>query len=310
MDEPTYGMAMLDLPDGTVLFSHSARDLWVYQPSGAPLLAGKPVITSVTLNGDGSYHLVGTGFNGISEGATYGDDKQMNSNYPLVRLTEAFSGHVVYARTYGWSRTSVQTGALLVSTECRLPASLPPGQYSLVVVANGFSSDPYPLAPSVFAFCYGDGTDQFCPCYNSGAPLHGCQNSAGTGGAVLGATGTASLSADSLQLACSGELPTALSVVLQGNTPIFPVNYGDGLRCAAGTLKRLYVKNAVGGVVTAPQGGDPSISAQSAALGDPLAYGASRIYQIYYRDPNPSYCASPFGSTFNVSNAIAIAWGN
>jgi len=52
------------------------------------------------------------------------------------------------------------------------------------------------------------------------------------------------------------------------------VNYGDGLRCAAGTLKRLFVKTASGGMVTAPQGGDPSISARSSALGDPLFYGS------------------------------------
>jgi hypothetical protein len=310
LDTSTYATAMLDLPDGSVLFSSTYNGTFVYQPSGAPLLAGKPTITSVSLNGDGSYHVVGTGFNGISEGATYGDDKQMNSNYPLVRLTDALTGHVFYARTYGWSATGVQTGSAPITTEFRLPGSLPPGLYTFVVVANGFSSDPRPLAPSIDAFCFGDGTDQFCPCYNSGAALHGCQNSAGTGGARLGATGAASLSADTVQFTCSGELPSALSIVLQGSAVIFPVNYGDGLRCAAGTLKRLFVKSASGGVVTVPQGGDPSISARSAALGDPLLYGASRIYQVYYRDPNPTYCPGPSGGTFNTSNAVAIEWGS
>ena len=51
--------------------------------------AGKPVITSMSTNADGSYHLTGTGFNGISEGASYGDDAQMDSNYPLVRFEDA-----------------------------------------------------------------------------------------------------------------------------------------------------------------------------------------------------------------------------
>jgi hypothetical protein len=94
---------MLDLPDGTVLFSSTYNGLYVYQPGGSPLPSGKPTITRVRSNGDGSYHLVGTGFNGISEGASYGDDKQMNSNYPLVRVTDALSGNVFYARTYDWS---------------------------------------------------------------------------------------------------------------------------------------------------------------------------------------------------------------
>lgn len=137
---PTYQEAMLDLPDGSVLYSHFARQLYVYMPSGAPLAIGKPTINSITPNGDGSYHLIGTKLNGISEGASYGDDLQMNSNYPLVRLTADHS--VYYARTYNWSRTSVQTGSAPVSTEFVLPAGLPPGDYSLEVVANGNPSDP------------------------------------------------------------------------------------------------------------------------------------------------------------------------
>src|ERR1019366_2006292 len=88
---------MLALPDGTVLYTQVQQDtygadnndtLYIYTPDGVPLAAGKPVIKSITLNPDGSYHLVGTGLNGISEGAAFGDDAQMNSNYPLVRFTD------------------------------------------------------------------------------------------------------------------------------------------------------------------------------------------------------------------------------
>ncbi len=80
-------------------------------------------------------------FNGISEGAAYGDDAQMNSNYPLARMTNA-NGDVFYCRTYNWSSTGVMTGSALVTTEFTPPAGLAPGTYSLVVVANGNSSDP------------------------------------------------------------------------------------------------------------------------------------------------------------------------
>jgi hypothetical protein len=69
------------------------------------------------------------------------------------------------------------------------------------------------------------------------------------------------------------------------------------------------VKGAVGGSITAPQSGDPSISLRSAALGDAIPLGATRIYQVYYRDSSASFCPNPQGGTFNVSNAIAIAWG-
>src|SRR5262249_24916506 len=92
---------------------------------------------------DGTYHLTGTLFNGISEGAGYGDDAQMDSNYPLVRLTDMLSGTVYYARTFNWSRTSVMTSNQMVSTEFALPAGLPVGNYLLVVIANGIASDPY-----------------------------------------------------------------------------------------------------------------------------------------------------------------------
>lgn len=136
-----YGTRMLDLPDGTVLFSASMSLLFVYQPDGAPLDSGKPVITSITTNADGSYLLTGTGLNGISAGAAYGDDAQMDSNYPLVRMTDT-SSNVYYARTFNWSSTGVMTGTNLVTTQFTLPTNLPPATYSLVAVANGISSDP------------------------------------------------------------------------------------------------------------------------------------------------------------------------
>jgi Tol biopolymer transport system component len=163
---------------------------------------------------------------------------------------------------------------------------------------------------SAFAsFCLGDGTGAACPCSNSGMAGHGCENSSTTGGAILTGTGVASLSADTVHLTSSGEKPTATSVLLSGSATVNSLHYGDGLRCVGGTLKRLYTHNAVGGVVTMPQGTDPSISARSAASGDVLQFGSTRNYQIYYRDPSTTFCPSPNGSTFNISNAIAIAWG-
>ena len=141
VNHPSYWTAMLDLPDGTVLYSEFGSLLYVYHPDCSPLAAGKPTITTITPNVDGSYLLTGTLLNGISEGAAYGDDWQMNSNYPIVRLTDA-AGNVYYARTFNWSSTSVMTGTTPETTEFRLPTGLVAGTYSLVVVANGNSSAP------------------------------------------------------------------------------------------------------------------------------------------------------------------------
>jgi Tol biopolymer transport system component len=173
-------------------------------------------------------------------------------------------------------------------------------------VADVFLRDQGP-APIV-ASCFGDGSDQACPCANYGAGGHGCDNSSGTGGALLSANGTPSFAADTLVLTSSGEKPTALSIVLQGSDLIKAVIYGDGLRCVSGTLKRLYVKTAVAGTIVAPQGADPTISARSATLGDPIPVGATRSYQVYYRDPDPSFCPSPQGGTYNITNSLSAVW--
>ena len=141
----TLPSCMLDLPDGTVLFSDFSNQLYVYQPDGSPVAAGRPTITSIAANPDGSFHLAGTGLNGISEGGTFGDEFQNNENYPLVRMTNNVTGGVYYARTYNWSSTDIQTGSTPVTTEFTLPASVFAGggtNYSLVVVANGIASDP------------------------------------------------------------------------------------------------------------------------------------------------------------------------
>lgn len=155
--------------------------------------------------------------------------------------------------------------------------------------------------------CFGDGTQGACPCSNSGAPGHGCANSGSASGALMSVTGATN--PDTIVLTSSGERPTSLSIFFQGPAGLaVPVFAGDGLRCFGGTLKRLYVKNAVSGVVSAPQAGDPSITQRSAALNDPITPGTSRHYQIYYRDGTAAFCPAPSGSTFNTTNGKSILW--
>jgi hypothetical protein len=218
-------------------------------------------------------------------------------------------------------RVSVTTAGAQAGNGSRAPAISPDGRFiafespatNLVPGDNNNYWDVFMRdrgTVSAFATsCFGDGSAAVCPCSNNGSAGHGCQNSIGTGGALLTATGTAMLGSDSVQFTSSGELPSALSILLQGSSVIAPVNFGDGLRCAGGALKRMYDRNAIGGVMTVPVGGDPAVSARSTALGDPIPLGATRVYQVYYRDPNMTFCADPIGSTFNATNAIFVAWG-
>ncbi len=133
-----YSTLMLNMPDGTVLFGHRGMDFYVYQPDGVPLVAGQPTITSISTNADGSLHVTGTLFNGLSQGASYGDDEQMDSNFPLVRFTDA-SGNVRYGRTYNWSNGGVFKTNLVVTTECTVPAGVSLTN-TVQVVANGIAS--------------------------------------------------------------------------------------------------------------------------------------------------------------------------
>ena len=181
------------------------------------------------------------------------------------------------------------------------------GSGSVVEAAiDDFRAFGIECASPVTAYCFGDGSlATACPCGNTGQPGRGCDNSSATGGALLASSG--STSPDTLALTSSGELAVSASVFLQsGSSNSAGIVFGDGVRCVVSPLLRLYVKNAVGGSVTAPAAGDPSISARSAALGDTIAPGSTRYYQVHYRDPQLGFC--PGGDSFNVSNGLVVVW--
>jgi streptogramin lyase len=131
---------MLVVPTGQVLYNGGANTLAVYTPDGSANAAWKPTITGISANADGSFTLSGTQLNSLSEGASFGDDAQMDSNYPIVQLTDA-SNHVYYARTYNWSSTGVATGAAPEVTKFKPPAGL--NAVTVRVIANGIASDPF-----------------------------------------------------------------------------------------------------------------------------------------------------------------------
>jgi hypothetical protein len=182
------------------------------------------------------------------------------------------------------------------------------GQVHAATQVNGDAGTAL-VIPQARSFCWGNGSLAACPCANhSNGSGRGCLNSSGIG-AELADSGVASVSNDTLVLTSRGELPTALSIFLQGTSQLAaPAPFGDGLRCTGGTLKRLYIKAAVNGVARAPLAGDPGVCAQSTALGDPLTAGSRRYVQVYYRDADAGFCPAPQGSTFNISSGLVIDW--
>ena len=136
---------MLDLPNGGILYNdQGSQQYYVYTPGGTQLVSGKPTVATVTSTGCTNYKITGTLFNGISEGAGYGDDWQMATNYPVIRLTSGTN--VYYVRTSNWNSTGVLRGSAADTATFDLPAGLPAGTYSLVVTANGIASDPFTFA--------------------------------------------------------------------------------------------------------------------------------------------------------------------
>jgi hypothetical protein len=129
---------MLMLPTGQALVGPG---LQLYSDGGAPDAASAPQITSVPNNltaGD-TYTVSGTQLNGLSDGAAFGDDWQMSTDYPLVQITHDATSTVTYARTFGMTNRSIAHGAASTS-DFALPTCIPQGPSHLRVVADGIAS--------------------------------------------------------------------------------------------------------------------------------------------------------------------------
>jgi hypothetical protein len=138
---------LLVLPTGQILYTladGATIDAEIYTAKGTYQKAWEPTIKtapSTVTRGD-TYEISGTQFNGLTHGAAYGDDAQMNSNYALVRITNNSTSHVFYARTHDPSTMGVATGSKIVSTNFDVPTNAETGASTLVVVANGIPSAP------------------------------------------------------------------------------------------------------------------------------------------------------------------------
>jgi hypothetical protein len=151
--------------------------------------------------------------------------------------------------------------------------------------------------PTGVPYCFGDGSGTPCPCGNNGAPGNGCANSVNPNGANLTTTGNASLANDTLVLHGSG-MPNAACLYFQGTTQV-NAQFGDGLRCAGGTIVRLLTKVNVNGQSQYPDPGNPPIHIRGQ-----VTTPGTRTYQCWYR--NAAVFCTP--STFNLTNGVLVTW--
>jgi hypothetical protein len=157
-----------------------------------------------------------------------------------------------------------------------------------------------PFPPPV-AYCSGDGSGTACPCGNSGAAGNGCASSVSANGAHLAGSGAPSIASDTFVL--NGTLmPSSSALYFQGTSQTAAgagAAFGDGLRCASGSVVRLGTKTNVGGSSSYPTGADVHIG-----LKGMNAAGNVRDYQCWYRNA-AAYCTP---STFNLTNGLEITW--
>jgi hypothetical protein len=198
---PCFLGRMLMLPTGQVLFNpNNGRQFWVFTPDGGPADTDRPEVYTVTDNGGGNFHLTGTGLNGMSEGATYGDDAEMSSNYPIVSITTLDGVTTTYAMTSNWTPGTIQSDGTVLSCDFKLPSGTAAGVYLLTVSGAGIQSFPYVLfvgsnVPGGFDGAdgpadpgSGDGGDGSGPAVSRGGTAAGLDSFAPVLGAAAGLT--------------------------------------------------------------------------------------------------------------------------
>ena len=288
------GCAVTDLGGGlwryeyaleNVNSSRSARSLVVPLPAG---LAGANVDFH-----DVAHHS-GDGIGGVD---CDGTDWSVHASSGAIAWESATFAQDPNANALRWSTTY----------NFRLDAAAPPvaGTVTVGLFAPG-SPDAISVPATVpgsapfGVYCaYAPGA--VCPCGNQGLPGHGCANSVDASGARLDASGAPRLSADSLVL-LGTHMPDSSALYFQGTFHLgggAGTVFGDGLRCAGGSVVRLGTKTNVAGASQYPEPGDPPVSVRGLIPGP-----TTRDYQIWYRNA-AAFCTP---STFNLSNGLRVTW--
>jgi hypothetical protein len=278
---------------GMVAANGVASSGTIFSHSGMNLAAG--LTSSVVLTFDSPVQSFG-GYFGTVAAQSNGVASFFDVNGALIGMQPIVAHACTLNCGWTWNGCSAGSGPLIKHIEMGTGNGTGAG-LALDDLTAQFGS----VATGMY-FCSGDLTGTACPCNNhSSPPPRGCYNSTFLGARVL-AGGTPSLTSDSVVLYAEYMPPSASALFFQGTTRVnggAGVQYGDGLRCAGGTIVRLGVKVAQNGNAHYPGIGDASVSVR----GQVSAPG-SRTYQVWYRDP-PSFCTA---APYNMTNGYEIAW--
>ncbi len=140
-NDSSYNVRLLVLPTGQILEDDGSSDVEIYTGGTRPYSGIAPTITSVpsTLTHGTTYTLQGKRLNGFSQANFYGDDVQEATNYPLVRIVNNSTGHVIYCKTHNHSYMGIGSNKT-VSTMFDVPSGIATGASTIYVVVNGIQS--------------------------------------------------------------------------------------------------------------------------------------------------------------------------
>lgn len=320
---PTFVTNMLCLPNGQILYAtQGSRQYYVYTPGGTPLTAGKPTIDSVIQTSCNTFKVTGKLFNGISEGAGYGDDWQMNTNYPIVRITSGST--VYYARSYNWNRTDVMTGTALDTAQFTIPSAVTTGTYTIQVTANGNASasrtfvvGPSAISPTTASVCSGANVT-----LTNGSP-GGTWASSNTSIATVGSgTGIVhGVAAGTATITYAIGTCTATRVVSVNASPgAFSIT-GGGLMCSGNAGLSIGLAGSATGVSYQLYNGSTASGSAVSGTGSSISFGLQTVAGTYtVAATNTVSCTSsmtgsatidvlPLPNSYTVTGGTGVAIG-
>jgi hypothetical protein len=138
--DPSFVGHLMILPTGQNMFTDFSGLVEIYTPASGNISGTAPIITSypsTVTHGVTNYVLRGKQLNGLTQNNAYGDDYQGDTNYPLIYVTNG--NQVYWFFTHNDTTHSIAKGVAM-TTHFDVPSTVPPGNYTLYVVANGVKS--------------------------------------------------------------------------------------------------------------------------------------------------------------------------
>lgn len=298
---------LIDLDgDGTIDLPSELQAVWLPAATNPDLIAAEVGREGEWYLLDRAHDEVRMGFDVDSDGDI--DDATEAAPFWSVGLSGSYADMAVAV-----DGGAVYLGDLASTTQRVLYAedvdatnSIDPGTEVFVVQDDALSpidvAEPRALATDFHdheevgdAYCTGD--SPLCPCNNLGNASTGCANSLGVG-ATLEGTGTDGIANDDLVFEAAQLPPNVPALLFAGTSAVnagLGAVFGDGLRCAGGSVVRLGVRfgDAIGGA----EWGPGYVAQQGWVAGD------TRYFQVRYRNN-----AGPCVAGFNTTNGLQVTF--